>query len=154
MDRPFWERKPLSLLNQAEWESLCDGCARCCLVKLEDIDTGDIYFTQVACQFLDLDSCRCSVYAERTQRAPDCLRLHKLNLPALRTSLPPTCAYRRLLEGKQLPSWHPLLSGRADSVSEAGLRVSSFACSELDLDADAELEDYVIDLAGDESGSV
>ena len=119
---PFW-RKPLEALTQAEWESLCDGCGRCCLVKLEDEDTGDTYYTDVACRLLDAGTCRCSDYPARQSKVPDCV---KLTPEAVRTIpwLPPTCAYRLRREGRDLPWWHPLVSGRPETVAEAGVSVA------------------------------
>lgn len=119
---PFWRQKPLSEMSAAEWESLCDGCGRCCLVKLEDEDTGDIHFTDVGCRLLDGEACRCRDYPNRTEKVADCVRLSPVNIGALHW-MPPTCAYRLLAEGRDLPDWHPLVSGRADSVEEAGISV-------------------------------
>lgn len=104
----FWEQWSLSEMNQAEWEALCDGCAQCCLVRLQDADTGEIYLTHVACALLDLSSCRCTDYANRTTRATMCMALTPENLPQA-TCLPDTCAYRCLAENRPLPEWHPLL---------------------------------------------
>jgi len=119
---PFWRRKTLEDMSSSEWESLCDGCARCCLVKLEDEDTGDIHFTDIGCTLLDSGSCRCRDYRRRKQRVSDCV---KLTPEAVRTLswLPVTCAYRLVAEGKDLPDWHPLVSGSPDSVHEAGVSV-------------------------------
>ena len=119
---PFWRVKTLDEMDRDEWESLCDGCARCCLVKLEDEDTGDIHFTDIGCRLLDAKTCRCHDYARRNRRVPDCVRLSPSVVRAL-TWLPVTCAYRLIAEGKDLPDWHPLVSGRADSVHEAGVSV-------------------------------
>jgi hypothetical protein len=119
---PFWRTKTLDEMDRDEWESLCDGCARCCLVKLEDEDTGDIHFTDIGCRLLDAKTCRCRDYARRNRRVPDCVRLSPSVVRAL-TWLPVTCAYRLVAEGKDLPDWHPLVSGRADSVHEAGVSV-------------------------------
>ena len=120
-DVPFW-RKPLEALSPVEWESLCDGCGRCCLVKLEDEDTSETYYTDVACQLLDAGTCRCSDYPNRQSKIPDCV---KLTPEAVRTIewLPPTCAYRIVREGRDLPWWHPLVSGTAETVVEAGVSV-------------------------------
>ncbi|HMK91239.1 MAG TPA: YcgN family cysteine cluster protein [Methylocystis sp.] len=118
---PFWT-KPLGELSRAEWEKLCDGCGRCCLVKLEDEDTGVIHHTSVACKMLDSRTCRCSHYAARKTHVPDCVRLTLARLQKIRW-LPPSCAYRLRYEGKDLPPWHPLLTGDSSSVHRAGVSV-------------------------------
>ena len=129
---PFW-RKPLEAMTPSEWESLCDGCGRCCLVKLEDEDTGDTYYTDVACKLLEAGTCRCADYPNRQREVPDCVRLTP---EAVRTIswLPPTCAYRLVREGRDLPWWHPLVSGRAETVAEAGVSVrGKVSASEIDV---------------------
>lgn len=118
---PFW-RKPLESMTRAEWESLCDGCGRCCLVKLEDEDTSETFYTDVTCQLFDAGTCRCGDYLNRQSKIPDCI---KLTPEAVRTIswLPPTCAYRLIRESRDLPWWHPLVSGRPETVVEAGVSV-------------------------------
>src|SRR5512139_245826 len=111
----FWNEKPLKDLTPAEWESLCDGCGRCCLVKLEDEESGELHYTAVACAELDLESCRCRHYTSRTERVPDCIALSAETI-SNHAWLPTTCAYRLAAAGEPLPAWHPLLSGRHDSV--------------------------------------
>lgn len=140
-ERPFWERKRLEDMTPQEWESLCDGCGRCCLHKLEDEDTGEVWETRVACKLLDVHSCRCRAYPTRKQHVPDCLVLTPESARRF-TWLPPTCAYRRLAEGKPLPEWHPLLSGDPDAVHRAGVSVQGRALSETEIDP-RDLEDYI-----------
>jgi uncharacterized protein len=118
---PFW-KKPLGDLTRKEWELLCDGCGRCCLMKLEDEDTGAIHHTSVACKLLDQQSCRCGDYAARKRIVPDCVRLTLARLAKI-AWLPPSCAYRLRYEGKDLPGWHPLISGDAKAVHRAGASV-------------------------------
>ncbi len=141
---PFWKTKSLAEMTSQEWESLCDGCARCCLAKLEDEDTGRIYFTEVGCRRLDGETCRCRAYGERTEKEPDCVRLTPENVATI-TWLPKTCAYRLLAEGRDLYWWHPLVSGDPDSVHVAGMSVRGrVALSEDDLGKNEELEDYIV----------
>lgn len=116
----FWETKPLAELDAAQWEALCDGCGLCCLVKLEDEDTGQVHYTDLACGYLDCASARCTDYVHRTRNVTACLTLTPANLASC-TWLPITCAYRRLHEGRTLPKWHPLISGRPDGARRAGV---------------------------------
>jgi uncharacterized cysteine cluster protein YcgN (CxxCxxCC family) len=128
-DLPFWRRKTLEEMTRAEWESLCDGCGKCCLMKLEDIETGAISFTDVACRLLDVGTCRCKRYAERKKLVPDCIQL----TPALARSvdwLPSSCAYRLLAEGHDLYWWHPLVSGDPETVHLAGVSARGRAVPE------------------------
>jgi uncharacterized protein len=121
-NEPFWLTKSLDEMSDSEWESLCDGCARCCLNKLEDADTGEIAWTDIACTLLDGDSCRCRDYANRQATVPDCIRLTPHEVRTL-SWLPPTCAYRLVEEGRDLYWWHPLVSGDPDTVHAAGISV-------------------------------
>ena len=118
----FWRSKPLEAMSDREWESLCDGCGRCCLVKLEDEDTGEIAYTDVGCTLLDSGACRCRNYENRQALVPDCVRLTPATVRTL-SWLPPTCAYRLLAEGRDLYWWHPLVSGDPETVHAAGISV-------------------------------
>lgn len=138
---PFWKSKSLSDMSREEWESLCDGCGRCCLNKLEDEDTGQYLYTRAACKLLDLETCRCTDYANRQAKVPDCVALTPKNVGSLGW-LPATCAYRLLDEGKNLPWWHPLVSGRDETVAEAGITVAGEAYSEEGITVD-ELVDHL-----------
>lgn len=124
----FWER-PLESLSRSEWEALCDGCGQCCLHKVEDEDTGEIYRTNVACKLLDLDTARCSDYRHRRAYVPDCLRLTPRNAASL-DWLPETCAYRLRADGEPLPDWHYLICGDRDAVHLAGVSVIGKVVSE------------------------
>jgi len=115
-------------MSQAEWDSLCDGCARCCLHKIEDEDTGEVFFTEIACRLLDIPTCRCTRYASRCQEVEGCLNLREAFTQF--HWLPSTCAYRLLAEGNDLPVWHPLVSEDKQSVRKAGIDVSAFALPE------------------------
>ena len=143
VDSRFWETKTLEEMSSEEWEALCDGCAKCCLNKIEDIDTGNVYYTNVACRLLDLETCRCMDYLHRADSVPDCLHLtpamvHEINW------LPESCAYRRLAEGRGLAWWHPLVSGDPDTVHRMGRSVIGKVVGEGDVDMD-DLEDMVVD---------
>lgn len=138
--QPFWRERPLEALSDAEWESLCDGCGKCCLHKLEDEDTEEILYTDVACRLLDIASCRCTRYAERRTLIPECLDLrHGFDQWQW---LPVTCAYRVLAQGGDLPTWHPLVSGDRELVHIVGASVRDFAVPESEAEL---LEDHVIE---------
>jgi uncharacterized cysteine cluster protein YcgN (CxxCxxCC family) len=142
MDKDGWWTKPLDEMNRREWEALCDGCGRCCLHKLEDCDTGKIYYTRVACRLLDLERCRCTDYEHRRTRVDDCVALDAETLGDA-SWLPGTCAYRRLAEGRSLAWWHPLVSGDPETVRRAGISVGGRVLSESHV-APGGLEEHVI----------
>jgi uncharacterized cysteine cluster protein YcgN (CxxCxxCC family) len=138
----FWNTKRLDEMSPAEWESLCDGCGRCCLHKLEDIDTGLVFYTNVACHLLERQSCQCKDYENRRERVRDCLVITVADTQR-HNWLPRSCAYRILAEGRSLDWWHPLVSGTPDSVLKAGISVAGRTVSEESIPAD-DLEDYII----------
>lgn len=140
----FWENIPLAEMNTTQWESLCDGCGKCCLHKLEDEDSGKVYVCNVACQLLDLESCQCGDYQNRKQTVPDCTVL-TLSLIAEFHWLPESCAYRLIAEGKPLRDWHPLISGDLTSVHNAGVSVRGRVISEIDAgDLQQHITDWVL----------
>ena len=112
---PFWKTRTLEEMSASEWESLCDGCGRCCLEKLEDEDSGRIYFTHIGCRLLDGQSCACKDYVNRSAKVPDCVRLTPQNVRGI-AWLPPSCAYRLIAEGRDLYWWHPLVSGDPEGL--------------------------------------
>jgi uncharacterized cysteine cluster protein YcgN (CxxCxxCC family) len=143
-ETPFWRRKSLLEMTNSEWESLCDGCGRCCLVKLEDADdSARTYFTDVGCRLLDGETCRCRDYAHRTDKVKDCVRLTPRNVKKI-VWLPPTCAYRRLADGHDLYWWHPLVSGDPETVHQAGISVRGRVGAHEDEIAEDELEDRIV----------
>ena len=142
MAEPFWKAKKLKDLSHEEWESLCDGCARCCLHKLEDEDTDDVYYTSVVCRYLDEDKCQCMEYEKRTVLVPDCVQLTPVGAMDYKW-LPSSCAYRTLAEGRPLESWHPLVSGDPATVDQAGISIRGKCVSEEHIHPDA-YEDQII----------
>ena len=147
-NRPFWREKSLEAMSGPEWESLCDGCGRCCLNKLEDWDTGEIAWTNLACQLLDGQSCRCSDYENRRATVPDCVQLDPAMVREL-AWLPATCAYRLVAEGRDLYWWHHLLSGDPDTVHQAGISAQGRTISELGQELE-EYEDHIVDWPGED----
>jgi len=142
-ETPFWRRLTLDQMSGDEWESLCDGCGRCCLHKLRDDDTGALSFTNVACRLLDHKSCRCSDYAHRRRRVPDCVALTPAEVRAI-DWLPPTCGYRLVAEGRDLYWWHPLVSGDPESVHAAGVSVRGRVGASEDYMPHETLEDRIV----------
>lgn len=138
----FWRTKTLTEMSVEEFESLCDGCGKCCLHKLEDEDTGDVYYTKVACRYLDHDTCRCQAYTDRQQLVEACAVLTPASVKDTYW-LPETCAYRLIAEGIPLFDWHPLVSGDPDTVHTAGISVAGRVVHEQDVNPD-DFEDYVI----------
>lgn len=135
-DTAFWKVKPLSDLNKQEWESLCDGCGKCCVLKLEDVDTGFIHYTDVGCRLLDCNTARCRDYDNRKQQVPDCVILTPDNLHQLGW-MPASCAYRLIHEGQDLPDWHPLITGDPDSTRKAGKSLAGRLFTEQEVDEEA-----------------
>lgn len=142
----FWKEIPLQNLTEGQWESLCDGCARCCLQKLENEDTGTLHYTRLACRHLDLDSCRCTDYENRLAQAPDCVQLTANSLHQF-DWLPATCSYRLIKNGQELPSWHPLQSGSSETVHQAGISVRDKVISDEWVHPD-EWQEHLIDWVG------
>jgi len=145
-EEPFWRAKALTEMTDAEWESLCDGCGKCCLVKLQDEDTGTILHTDVACFLLDAYGCRCRRYKDRQKLVPDCVKVTAANIAEL-AFMPSTCAYRLLAEGQELPWWHHLVSGKRDTIHRAGMSVRYRCISEEEVDEE-DLPDHIVDWAG------
>jgi uncharacterized protein len=139
----FWKR-PLNALTPREWEALCDGCGKCCLNKLEDADTGELFFTRIACRLLDDETCRCGQYEERKRFVPECVVLTPRSLSKVAYWMPSTCAYRLRHEGKPLYDWHPLISGRSESVHEAGESVRGWTLPEYEI-PEEDWEDHIIE---------
>ena len=136
----FWQEKSLSEMTKQEWESLCDGCGKCCLHKLEDEDTAEIHYTGVVCNLIELKTCRCTQYSKRTHLVPDCLDLTQHDFADFNW-LPETCAYKLLADGEDLPDWHPLVSGDPETVHDSGASIRSYAMKESEVD---QIEEHII----------
>lgn len=144
---PFWRRKKLEEMTPAEWESLCDGCGRCCLNKLEEEGTGRTFFTDVACKLLDTESCRCKDYPNRQKKVKDCVQLTPRSVRRI-VWLPPTCAYTLVAQGRDLYWWHPLVSGDPDTVHTARVSVRGRVSATEETVPDEKLEDYIVSWPG------
>ncbi|MBU0645119.1 MAG: YcgN family cysteine cluster protein [Alphaproteobacteria bacterium] len=140
----FWETVPLKKMTPEEWEALCDSCGKCCLNKIEDADTGEVFLTRVACRLLDDQSCQCGQYQIRKNLVPECIQLSPETIETHAYWMPVTCAYRLLWQGRELPDWHPLLTGDPESVHAAGVSVRGRTVPEFEVDED-EWEDYIIE---------
>lgn len=150
--KPFWETKRLEEMNSEEWESLCDGCAKCCLIKLEDEDTGDIALTRLHCKLLDAETCRCSDYDNRKKIVPDCVILTPKDVSELRW-MPKSCSYRLIHEGHRLPDWHHLISNDRDLVHSQNASIMGRTLSEdtlFDPDDAEQIEEWIVDWEGNE----
>jgi len=142
-EAPFWEAVPLAEMTREQWEQLCDGCGQCCMLKVEDEDTAQVFITRLACKLLDIGSCRCGSYPDRHDFVPDCVVLQPETVGTY-AWLPRTCAYRLLAEGKPLQWWHPLVSGDPETVHQAGISVRTWARSEKGVKASA-ITRYIIE---------
>ncbi len=146
MTAPFWRTKRLEEMSESEWESLCDGCAKCCLLKLEDIDTGEIAYTRLHCRLLDAGTCRCSDYENRKAKVPDCVKLTPAKIDEIKW-MPRTCAYRLVHEGHDLPDWHHLVCGDRERIHREGHSIMGRTKSE-DTVLDEDQIDWVVDWKG------
>jgi uncharacterized cysteine cluster protein YcgN (CxxCxxCC family) len=144
-ERPFWETKALREMTTQEWESLCDSCGKCCLLKLEDEDTGQVHYTRVVCRYLDQQKCRCTVYPKRQRLVPTCVKLRPDELDEL-LWMPSTCAYRLLHEGKPLPIWHPLITGSRQAMKQSGNTITGRVISE-DFVHEEGLDEHIVQWA-------
>lgn len=142
--REFWKTTPLEEMSREEWESLCDGCGRCCMRKILFEDTDELVYTRVACRHLDVRTCRCTSYEVRSSESPDCLVLTPANLSSCLHLLPDTCAYRLAAQHRDLPIWHPLVSGDQEAVHRAGVSVRGKVLDEDDIEGE-DLEEHIID---------
>ncbi|NND81152.1 MAG: YcgN family cysteine cluster protein [Gammaproteobacteria bacterium] len=144
MTKPFWQSKSLFEMTTEEWESLCDGCGKCCLQQLQDEDSGALVFTDVACDLLNKQSCRCTDYPNRSERVPTCMTLTPQNVQQCAEFAPSSCAYRLLVQGDQLPPWHHLRSGDKSMVHRAGASVSGKVRHQREI-AQHKLQDFIVE---------
>lgn len=137
----WWQEKRLSELSRDEWESLCDHCGKCCLLKLEDEDTGDVYYTDVACKLVDPETCHCGDYLQREMLVPDCLKLTPGNLEQV-SWMPLSCAYRRIMEGRGLPDWHHLVCGDKAEIHRRDMSIKGRYVDEREVQ---DVEEHVVE---------
>jgi len=135
MTEPFWKTKAMKDMSKDEWESLCDGCGKCCCLRMEDEDTGAIYVTDIRCKLLDTCTARCSDYENRFGPVPDCVQLTPRKVKKLKW-IPMTCAYRLVAEGKDLFDWHHLVSGSRETIHDAGMSVRGATKCETSVEED------------------
>ena len=143
----FWKKYSLNEFNQVEWETLCDGCGKCCLIKLENTETADVHYTKIACRLFDDKTCKCGNYQLRQKLVSNCVILTKNNIKAACEWMPKTCAYRLIHEGKDLKPWHHLISGSTETVHEAGISLQNSTIPEYDI-PENQWEDYILPLDG------
>lgn len=141
---PFWEQKTLAEMSSDEWESICDGCAKCCLTQLQDEESEQLVFTDVACDLLDDQTCQCGDYANRSKRVPSCVTMNAENVEEAAEFAPPTCAYRLLVQGQPLPDWHHLKSGSKDTVHELGQSVRHRVRFQREINEE-DIQDYIVE---------
>ena len=147
-NQPFWKTKTLVQMNAQEWESLCDGCGKCCCIRMEDEDNGKIYVTNVSCKLFDPATCRCTDYEDRRKTVPDCVQVTPGNVAGLKW-MPQTCAYRLLSEGKDLPDYHYLVSGDRDSIHRAGMSVQNAVIPEGEIASEDDLPNHITEWPGE-----
>ncbi len=140
----FWEQKTLFEMSRDEWESICDGCAKCCLTQLQDEESEQLVFTNVACDLLNDNTCLCTDYDNRSERVPSCVTMDAGNVEQAAEFAPPSCAYRLLLLGEPLPEWHHLISGDTDTVHQQGKSARGRVVFQRDVDEES-IEDYVVE---------
>ncbi len=143
IEKPYWESKRLEEMTPKEWDSICDGCGKCCLCKLQDDETGEIFYTNVACKLLDIATCRCTSYKKRKELIPGCAILSPKNIKVFRW-LPQTCAYRLLSQGKELFRWHHLISGSSGMVHKLGVSIKNKVVSETHIHPD-QIPEHIVD---------
>ena len=149
-DKPFWQSKTLFEMLFVVWECVCDGCAKCCLTQLQDEESDQLVFTDVACDLLDDQTCRCTDYTNRSIRVPSCVTMNKGNVEDSAAFAPPSCAYRLLLEGEELPSWHHLNSGNSESIHQQGQTVRHRVRFQREIVED-DIQDYIVEWPANKS---